>query len=218
MVLSTVASQVGRDDEAPASVRGASKQPSKIFASLYRMLDLNHRLTVLEVGSALPETVEFFSRYKCRVHFLDLFSEPLVNELQNVTSPKEIRQQFEELLTFPPGTKLDICLFWDFLCYLDDPALRAFNEALRPYMHHGTRAHGFGIHHLAIRLGNKRYGVIDEGTLSVRQRHSKQPATHPHSQVEMHEMMSCFDFERGLLLPDGKLELLLKAREEGLEA
>ena len=218
MVLSTVASQVGRDDEAPASVRGASKQPSKIFASLYRMLDPNHRLTVLEVGSALPETVEFFSRYKCRVHFLDLFSEPLVNELQNVTSPQEIRKQFEELLIFPPGTKLDICLFWDFLCYLDDPALRAFNEALRPYMHHGTRAHGFGIHHLAIKLGNKRYGVIDESTLSVRQRHSKQPDTHPHSQVEMNEMMSCFDFERGLLMPDGKLELLLKAREESLEA
>ena len=218
MVLSTVASQVGRDDEAPASVRGASKQPSKIFASLYRMLDLNHRLTVLEVGSALPETVEFFSRYKCRIHFLDLFSEPLVNELQNVTSPQEIRKQFEELLIFPPGTKLDICLFWDFLCYLDDPALRAFNEALRPYMHHGTRAHGFGIHHLAIKLGNKRYGVIDESTLSVRQRHSKQPDTHPHSQVEMNEMMSCFDFERGLLMPDGKLELLLKAREESLEA
>jgi len=28
----------------------------------------------------------------------------------------------------------------------------------------------------------------------------------------MHEMFSCFDFQRGLLLPDGKLEMLLKAR------
>jgi len=211
LVLSTVATQVGRDDGAPASVRGAIKQPSKIFASLYRMLDLNHRLTILEVGSALPETVEFFSRYKCRIHFLDLFSEPLVSDLQNVTSPKEIRQQFDDLLAFPPGTKLDICLFWDFLCYLDDPALRAFNEALRPYIHHGTRAHGFGIHHLAIRLGNKRYGVMDENTLSVRQRNSEQPDTHPHSQVEMHEMMSessnsCSRQEQTAWKPDGKAD------------
>jgi len=215
--LNTVATQVGRDDGASASVRGASKQPSKIFASLFHAPDPEHRLTILEVGPALPETVEFFSRYRCRIHFLDLFSEPLVSNLQKVTNPAEIRQQFEQLLTFPPGTKLDICLLWDFLCYLDDPALRAFNEALRPWVHHGTRAHGFGIHHLAIRLGNKRYGVIDENTLSVRQRHTEQPDTHPHSQVEMHEMMSCFDFERGLLLPDGKLELLLKARENSLE-
>jgi hypothetical protein len=217
LALNTLATEVGRDDGAPASVRGATKQPSKIFGSLHRLLDVNHRLTILEVGTALPETVEFFSRYKCRIHFLDLFSEPLVRELQTVTRPQEIQQRFSELLTFPPGTKLDICLFWDFLCYLDDQALKAFNEALRPYIRHGTRAHGFGIHHLAIRLGNKQYGVMDANTLSVRTRHTRQADTHPHSQVEMHEMMSCFDFEKGLLLPDGKLELLLKAREDALE-
>ena len=217
MVLNTVATQVGRDDGAPASVRGAGKQPSKIFASLFRKPEPGHRLNVLEVGPALPETVEFFSRYKCRIHFLDLFSEPMIHDLQNVASKQEIQQRFSELLAFPPDTSLDICLFWDFLCYLDDTALNAFNEALRPYVRHGTRAHGFGINHLAIRLGNKRYGVMDENTLSVRPSHAKQPATFPHTQVEMHEMMSCFDFERGLLLPDGKLELLLKAREDALE-
>lgn len=198
-------------------MRGVTKQPSKIFGSLYRLLDVGHRLTILEVGTALPETVEFFSRYKCRIHFLDLFSEPLVSDLRNVTSQQEIQQRFTELLTFPAGTRLDICLFWDFLCFLDDRALKAFNEALRPYIRHGTRAHGFGIHHLAIRLGNKQYGVMDANTLSVRPRQTEQAATYPHSQVEMHEMMSCFDFERGLLLPDGKLELLLKAREDALE-
>ena len=215
--MNTVAKEVGRDDGAPVSVRGVTQQPSKIFGSLYRLLDVNHRLNILEVGTALPETVEFFSRYKCRIHFLDLFSDPLLGDLQNVTSQQEIQQHFTELLTFPAGTKLDICLFWDFLCFLDDPALKAFNEALRPYVRHGTRAHGFGIHHLAIRLGNKQYGVIDANTLSVRPRQTKQADTHPHSQVEMYEMMSCFDFERGLLLPAGKLELLLKAREDALD-
>ena len=215
--MNTAATKVGRDDGASASVRGVTKQPSKIFGSLYRLLDVGHRLTILEVGTALPETVEFFSRYKCRIHFLDLFSEPLVSDLRNVTSQQEIQQRFTELLTFPAGTRLDICLFWDFLCFLDDRALKAFNEALRPYIRHGTRAHGFGIHHLAIRLGNKQYGVMDANTLSVRPRQTEQAATYPHSQVEMHEMMSCFDFERGLLLPDGKLELLLKAREDALE-
>lgn len=215
--MNTVVTEVAREDAASASIGGATKQPSKIFGSLYRLLDVNHRLTVLEVGTALPETVEFFSRYKCRIHFLDLYSEPMIHDLQNVASKQEIQQRFSDLLAFPPGTKLDICLFWDFLCYLDDAALKAFNEALRPYMRPGTRAHGFGIHHLAIRLGNKRYGVLDEKTLSVRPSHAKQPASHPHTQVEMHEMMSCFDFEKGLLLPDGKLELLLKAREDAPE-
>ncbi len=189
-------------------------QPSKLFASLFRSLDTERRLTILDVGAALPETVEFFSRFKCRIHFIDLFSEPLIRELQQVSNPKELHQQFEKLLQLPAGTQLDICLLWDLLCYLDDPALRAFNNVLQPYMHNETRAHGFGVHHLAIRLENKQYGILDENSLSVRLRDSKQLTTHPHSQIEMHEMLTCFDFERGLLLPDGKLELLLKARDD----
>jgi len=76
----------------------------------------------------------------------------------------------------------------------------------------------FGVHHLAIRLENKQYGVVHDDALSVKLRQTKQLQTYPHSQIEMHEMLSCFDFERGLLLPDGKLELLLKARADNLES
>lgn len=193
--------------------RAVSTQVSKVMPSLFHMLEVNHRLTVLEVGTALPETVEFFSRYKCRIHFVDLFSAPLVRELQGVTGKEEMRQKFAELLDLPDGTRLDLCLFWDFLCYLDDPALRAFNEALRPCIHHGTRAHGFGVHHLAIKLGNQQYGIEREDLITFRPRHSEAMPSYPHTQVEMHDFFSCFDFERGMLLPDGKLELLLKARD-----
>jgi hypothetical protein len=203
---------------ASAVVRGMVIQPSKLFPSLFRSLDSARRLTILNVGVASSETVEFFSRFKCRIHFIDLFSEPVVSEPRQVSSAKELNHQFEKLLKLPDGTRLDICLLWDFLCYLDDPALRAFNSALRPYMFEGTRAHGFGAHHLAIRLENRQYGVMEEDALSVRLRETTQLATHPHSQVEMHEMLSCFDFERGLLLPDGKLEMLLKVRGDILDS
>ncbi|MFC1688722.1 hypothetical protein ACFL07_03570 [Pseudomonadota bacterium] len=190
----------------------SSSQPSKLFPGLFRMVDLNHRLTVLEIGPALHETVEFFSQFKCRLHFVDLFHEAFVREQQAKLSQKELCHAFEEQFRFPPDTKIDVCLFWDFLCYLDDPALKAFNAALRPWLHSGTRAHGFGVHHLAIRLDNIQYGVKDKETLSIRQRRSAQLPYYPHSQIEMHEMLNCFDFERGLLLPEGKLEMLLKPR------
>ena len=217
MRADTVAIQIAMNTQASAVVPGMVIQPSKLLPSLFRSLDTGRRLTILDVGGALPETVEFFSRFKCRIHFIDLFCEPVVRELQQNSNYKELHHQFEKLLKLPDGTRLDICLLWDFLCYLDDPALRAFNNVLRPYMYYGTRAHGFVVHHLAIRLENKQYGVMQEDAMSVRLRQTKQLATHPHSQIEMHEMLSCFDFDRGLLLPDGKLELLLKARDDVLE-
>lgn len=189
-----------------------SRQPSKLFPDLFKKIDPERRLTVLEIGSALTETVDFFSEFKCRLHFVDLFHQPFVREQQAKLSEKELRHAFEEQFRFPSDTRIDICLLWDFMCYLDDSALRAFNSALRPWLHAGSRAHGFGVHHLAIRVENIQYGILNRETLSIRKRHSVQMPHHPHSQVEMHEMLNCFDFERGLLLPEGKLEMLLKPR------
>jgi len=174
-----------------------SRQPSKLFRSIFGLMEINHRLTVLEIGPAMPETVEFFSQFKCRLHFVDLFNEPFVRDEQSQLSEKELRHAFEEQFRFPPDTKIDLCLFWDFLSYLDDPALRAFNSAIRPWIHAGTTAHGFGVHHLAIKLDNIHYGVLNKDSFSVRNRLSEQMSYHPHSQIEMHEMFTCFDFERG---------------------
>jgi len=202
-------------DEAVSPLRAGpvvSRQNSKLFPGLFRLVDVNHRLTVMEIGPALAETVNYFSEFKCRLHFVDLYNEPFVREDQARLSEKELRHAFEEQFRFPQGTKIDICLFWDFLCYLDDSALRAFNSALRPWIHPGTRAHGYGVHHLAIRLENIQYGVLQKDQLSIRNRSSAQLPYHPHSQIEMHDMLNCFDFERGLLLSDGKLEMLLKPR------
>lgn len=188
-----------------------SRQNSTLFASLFQLLDVNHRLSVFEIGTALPETVDFFAQFKCRLHFVDLFNEPFVRDQADL-SEAELRHGFEENLRFSQGTRFDLCLLWDFLCYLDDPALRAFNSALRPWLHDGTRAHGFGVHHLAVRLDNTRYGVADRDTFCLRKRLGSQMRYHPHSQIEMHEMLNSFAFDRGLLLPDGKLEMLLKRR------
>jgi len=190
----------------------SSRQPSKLLPDLFKMIDPDRRLTVLEIGPAVTETVDFFSRFKCRLHFVDLFHEPFVREQQASLSEKELRHAFEEQFRFPAGTRIDICLFWDFLCYLDDAALRAFNSALCPWLHPETKAHGFGAHHLAIRVENVQYGILNQETLSIRSRQTAQLPSHPHSQVEMHEMLNCFDFQRGLLLPEGKLEMLLKPR------
>ena len=188
-----------------------SRQPSKLLAGLFRNIDPEHRLTVLEIGTALPETVEFFSEYRCRLHFLDLYDVPFLQKSKEPLPCEELREAFAKQFNFPEGTRIDLCLFWDFISFLDDSALRAFNAALKPFVHAGTRAHGFAVHHLAVRLEHLQYGIIDQDNVSMRKRPSVDMPYHPHSQIEMADMLNNFTFERGLLLPNGKLEMLLKS-------
>jgi hypothetical protein len=200
------------DEPSRSSGRIIARHTSKVLPGLFRHIERKDRVTVLEIGPALPETVEFFSEFRCRLHFIDLYQEAFLREGQADMSEKELRQAFEKRLDFPEKTRLDICLFGDFLSFLDDRALRAFNSALRPWIHEGTLAHGFGVHHLAVRLEHQQYGIVDRETLSIRSRLHGEMPYHPHSQVEMAEMLNCFAFERGLLLPSGKLEMMLKPK------
>jgi hypothetical protein len=188
-----------------------SKQSSKLLGPLFDRLDLERRITILEVGSALPETVDFFSAFKCRIHFADIFDEPLLKEQKDEDVRDELEQRFKALLNFPDGTQFDICLLWDVLNYLDRKALQAFCSALRPFVHEGSRAHGFGVLHASTQLMNQQYGIHQLDTISVRTRRREQLTCYPHSQVELNELLTSFDFERGLLQPDGKLEILLRA-------
>jgi hypothetical protein len=190
------------------------RQPSKLLAGLFQRVSADKRLVVLEIGSALPETVDFFADYRCRLHFVDLYNASFLREDRDTLDDEALLRSFEERLAFPEGSRIDICLLWDFLTFLDDRALRAFNDALKPWLHPGSMAHGFGVHHLAIRLENVQYGIVDTQTLSVRRRQTEPMAYHPHSQIEMADLFNGFAFERGLLLPNGKLEMLLKARSK----
>ena len=188
------------------------RQPSKLLAGVFQRVSADRRLVVLEIGTALPETVDFFADYRCRLHFVDLYNASFLRGDRDTLDDEALRRAFEERLAFPEGSRIDVCLLWDFLTFLDDRALRAFNDALKPWLHPGSMAHGFGVHHLAIRLENVQYGIVDTQTLSVRRRETEPMTYHPHSQIEMADLFNGFAFERGLLLPNGKLEMLLKAR------
>jgi hypothetical protein len=189
-------------------------QPSKLFPALFRNLDRNRneadRLTVLDVGSAFPGTVDHFSRYKCRIHFRDLYSEPLIRTHEQIRNEQEMGARFHEMFQFPTGTKFDICLFWDFLNYLNAPALRAFSAVLRPYMKRTTRSHGFGVHSADIRLRNQQFSIASDSSFYVCERPGEPLTYFAHPQTELYHLLGYLDIERGILLPDGKVEILLR--------
>lgn len=186
------------------------QQHSKLLANLFPHPDDCERLTVLHVGSAIQPTLDFFSQYRCQLHIRDLFGELPLPALEDEESSAE--DVLAQAMQIPPGTRFDVCLFWDWFNYLDARSLQAFLSLLAPHLHPGTRGHAFGVHNLRSRRAHNLYGVSNPHTIATRSRHRPLPGYAPQSQRQLKEQLFCFDVERSVLLPDSRLEILLRTK------
>ena len=195
----------------PAASYMSRTQQTLLFPSLFKRIVPERRLSVLEIGPALPETIKFFSQYKCRLHFAAMYTDPVLQMQLGEYSEAELAEHIGKTFGFPKGTRFDLCLFWDFLNYLDDKALRAFNTAIKPYLNKTTRAHAFTVRTLNTTFANQQYGIEQAHMFSIRPRGGKQLRTTPHTQAILVNLLSSFDIDQGMLLPDGRLEVLMTA-------
>jgi hypothetical protein len=116
--------------------------------------------------------VDFFANYRCRLHFIDLFSElPIVATEDTPT----LHHQFEELLSIPAGTEFDICLFWDLFNFLDRKTTEAFLSVLRPHLTPDSLAHAFSVHNTSSPQCNHLYSISQLDTIRLGKRATAVP-------------------------------------------
>lgn len=188
------------------------RKSAKLFPELFRKIDPEKRLRVLEIGRAQSETVEFFSAYKCRLRFADLFSkDALLKEQANCTEA-ELAVRFREALDIPKGETFDLCLFWDIMQYLSGRAIRALCGALEPHIHQDTRAHGFGVHSILTPCERAEYAIADLGEFRMKKGHLPDLQYLPHPQAELSELLTVFKIDRAMLMGDGTVEMLLRSK------
>tara|TARA_R110001592_G_scaffold363323_1_gene684055 strand:- start:163155 stop:163670 length:516 start_codon:yes stop_codon:yes gene_type:complete len=168
-------------------------------------------LTVLNIGPALSETVEFFSQFRCKLYFIDLFDDlpELTSAADGIASPQQL---LSESLQFPRDTRFDLCLFWDLFNFLDREAIAALQDILRPHLHSDSLAHGFAVHNRRTEQCGKVYGIQEMHQLSTRPRPAALPGYSPYNQGQLEKILGCFRVTRSVLLPDSRLELLLRAK------
>lgn len=185
-------------------------QASTLLPRLFERASEDTRLTVLNIGPALPETVAFFSDFRCRLYFADLFSElPLALPEDVAGAPGDyLEHRLRDALALPAGTAIDICLFWDLFNFLDADALTALAAVLRPHLHEDSVAHGFSVHNTRAPQGRYLYGINSMDELNLRRRPTPVPGYAPHSQSRLKSLLGGLRVERSLLLPDSRLELL----------
>ncbi|MDA1075689.1 MAG: hypothetical protein O3A63_13150 [Proteobacteria bacterium] len=177
-------------------------ESSDLFPLLFEPFVNQERITVLDVGPGSPETVNYFSQFRCRLMFADLYS-----GLNTQTEP-----DFEDLLAFPEDTRFDICLLWDVLNYMSVDEVVAFSAHLQPFLHENSHGHGYGAFSRSKPILVSRYGVATSREVIVRPDvDSTLTAPHPHVQAEISSLLSCFSLKRRTLLQGGRLEFLLQA-------
>ncbi|MDH4039058.1 MAG: hypothetical protein OEV88_00255 [Gammaproteobacteria bacterium] len=165
---------------------------------------------MLHIGSALPETVEFFSRYRCKLHFIDLFGD-LPDLLAGDDATISLQQRWGDLLHIPAGTRFDLCLFWDLFNFLGREAIAALLQVLRPHLHNDSLGHCFAVHNLKTPQSGKLYGIKELDQISVRPRPASLPGYSPYNQGQLEKVLDCFRVTRSVLLAESRLELLLNA-------
>jgi hypothetical protein len=189
-----------------------------LLATLLEHFEEDRAITVLDVGAGVAETVAFFSRFPCRLQFADLYDAPALREPVEDDAEAHYAAVFAELCDFPPGTRFDVCLLWDFLNYLPLPALRAFSAALHPFVSRDTRGHGFGAFKAnapgVVRTAPEtplQFGIQAPDRLAMKPRSGGLTFTYAHSRAVLADAFPCFEIVRGTLLRDGAMELLLHA-------
>lgn len=215
--MNTIRDGAGR--ASPSRPGGAEVRATQLLPLLLERFDPEQPVTVLDVGYGVPETVQFFSQYRCRLYFTGLQDAPELAEWPEEDTRDYFDDVFARLCSFPPDTRFDVCLLWDFLNYLPVPALKSFSQAIGPYLHRQTHGHGFGsFKATAPSMARSQpdsalsYGVRDIHTLTVRSCPEAPPPRFSHSRAALHDALECFEIVRGTLLEEGAVELLLQAR------
>ncbi len=198
---------------------------SNLAQLLFDRVQVDKQLVVLDVGLATPTTVDLFSHFKCKLLFVDLYS--LLPSLELLSggceenqedhqqpTHQQLVEQFTVALNLDPQTKIDICLFWDFFNYLDGTLLRAFIDALEPFISHSTRGYGLGILNARRQLPNYCYGIKNLDELNQYPRSEEQQPVYPHSQRDLNNLLGYFAVDKSRLMPDGRIEYILSLDAE----
>jgi len=182
---------------------------SNLLPAVFKRLDLEKRIIVLDMGHAASSTVSFFNHFKCRLSFVDIYSELYIVCPDSDSSHEELVVQMARSLNLDANIKIDICLFWDLFNYLNDAMIKALMEALEPHINHSTSGYVIGTRDSRDQLPFCRYGIVDKNSLTENKGSGIQGTIYPRAQRELNKLIDYFEIDSGRLLSEGRAEYLL---------
>ena len=183
--------------------------PSALASNLIDDINTEERLIVLDMGRAVSSTIKYFSQYKCRLNFIDLYSEDFVWDPDEEMSDLQKVNMMCGAIKLQQSVKVDICLFWDIFSYLSDPLVKALIESLEEHIDSSTRSLIINPRDSRTILPFYYYGISGPTLLTQSQRIGVQPSIYPRSQRALNNLIDYFVVDRGRLMSEGRAEYLL---------
>ena len=183
--------------------------PSALASNLIDDINTEERLIVLDMGRAVSSTIKYFSQYKCRLNFIDLYSEDFVLDPDAEMSHSQMVNMMCGAIKLQQSVKVDICLFWDIFSYLSDPLVKALIESLEEHIDSSTRSLIINPRDSRTILPFYYYGISGPTLLTQSQRRGVQPSIYPRSQRALNNLIDYFVVDRGRLMSEGRAEYLL---------
>ncbi len=171
-------------------------QQRSAFLLMLDRLDLEGRITVMDVGKGVSGSVGFFNTFPCRLYFLDLFD-------------RLSQDPYAPLNEIKAGVPFDTCLLWDYWNFLDDEQLTLFLQALHPFIHEETLIHLIAAHSRLVPVQKVRYSVDESGSI-IWTSDDSVPVPYPRTRAELVFRWPQFIIERGTLLGDNRMELVAR--------
>jgi len=161
------------------------------------------------LGPGNAETLQFLSRFRARICFADLLDNPILCNPPEELDATELAATLTRQLAVPAETRINVCLLWDYLHYLDLPLVEILSSVLQPLLAKGARGYGFGTLHGKPPGDANHYGIVNAETL-VPHPIDQQHRYFAHSQQSLSEHFPVLQIARGTLLREGRLELFFE--------
>jgi len=192
--------------------KGSREYHSLALPGLVARLDGERKFRVLDLGPAHGLTVEFFSRFSCKLYIADLYRtlqsyriEPPDDEEKDEEGDR-LSKIFAELLPYDPYMRFDLVLAWDLLNYLEPREIEALSRRLARFSHAATRLFAMIAIHQEIPARPCGFKIRDSETLEYDTVTPETRSAPRHKEPTLRRLMPGFEVGSTCVLRNGLQE------------
>ncbi|HSF15320.1 MAG TPA: methyltransferase domain-containing protein [Vicinamibacteria bacterium] len=178
--------------------------------ALPRLLALLPRenASVLDLGAATPQTVEFFTSRGAQITVADLYRSAAPMRCGGPRPPRI----FRNLLSYEPSLRFDLVLAWDVLNYLFPEELSHLMTSLDPYLRPGTLVHALVVAGHEMPVSPAIYRIEDESTVTYEPAAEESRPAPGYVEPSLLKLMRGLAVEKRFQLRNGSVEYAFSYR------